>query len=164
LCLRWKQRDVHEKREQRKQKIARLMSELEMNSVLEPRLASLAKSTKEEGVPFFERHVKQLREQPRADKPQGSTGPSYDEMVLSLLIQISDRVKQRGVDQKDLPDELAKQLDEHRADLIKRTDDAKREVAGEEEEMTKHITSEDLRDGWNSGVRNPSSRVQGSFV
>jgi cell division cycle protein 37 len=129
-----------------------------MNSVLEPRLASLAKSTKEEGAPFFERQVGQLREQKSDDKPQGSTGPSYDEMVLSLLVQISDAVKEKGIDQKELPDELAKRLDEHRAELVQRTEDVKRELRAEEEEMTKHITSEDLRDGWNSGVSTGSVR------
>jgi cell division cycle protein 37 len=149
---RWKQRDVHDKREQRKQKIARLRAELEMNAVLEPRLAELAHSTKDEGVPFFERQVGQLREKPSNDKPQGSTGPSYDEMVLSLLVQISDAVKEKGVDKDALPDELVKRIEEHRVELIKRTEEVKNEIAADEAEMAKHITSEDLHEGWNSAV------------
>lgn len=85
--IRWKQRDIHEKREARKLKIAQLHSEIELNKVLRPRIQSVTKGVEENGVSHYRAVQRRLKEQPSPDKP--NTGapnqPTYDMMLGQLL-------------------------------------------------------------------------------
>ncbi|RSH90130.1 hsp90 co-chaperone Cdc37 [Saitozyma podzolica] len=85
--IRWKQRDIHEKREARKLKITQLHSEIELNKVLRPRIQSVTKGVEENGVAHYRAVQRRLKEQPSPDKP--NTGapnqPTYDMMLGQLL-------------------------------------------------------------------------------
>lgn len=90
LIFRWKQRDIHEKREARKLNIAKLNSELSLNNVLRPRIQSVLEGTRSKGVDHYRAVQRRLREAPSPEKP--NTGapnqPTYDMMMTQLLSDV----------------------------------------------------------------------------
>lgn len=88
--IRWKQRDIHEKRELRRLLIAKLNSELALNSVLRPRIVSVIDGVKAKGVTHYRAVQRRIKEQPSSEKP--ATGaenqPTYDMMMGQLLSDV----------------------------------------------------------------------------
>jgi cell division cycle protein 37 len=84
---RWKQRDIHEKREARKLKLAKLHSELSLNQVLRPRIQSVISGLSEKGIAHFRAIQRRLKEAPSPDKPDtgAANQPTYDMMLSQLL-------------------------------------------------------------------------------
>ncbi|KAH7921755.1 hypothetical protein BV22DRAFT_1018697 [Leucogyrophana mollusca] len=156
--IRWKQRDIHEKREMRKHKIAALRAEIDCNRVLTPRLneyrAKLA-SDDAGGPAYFSGLVEKLQTNPSPDAPptNAKDQPTYDAMVLSLLLQIWEEAKKAGVDKTDqekLGAALLKGLDTHITQLAEHTVNLQKNLQTEENEQKKHITSEDIHEGFDS--------------
>lgn len=85
--IRWKQRDIHEKREQRKLLIAKLKSELDLNNVLRPRIESVINGVEEKGVDHYRAVQRRIKEQPSPEKPATTAPnqPTYDMMIGQLL-------------------------------------------------------------------------------
>lgn len=85
--IRWKQRDIHEKREARKLKIAKLRSELSLNAVLRPRIEAVASGVREKGVGHYRSVQRRIKEQPSGEKPDtdAANQPTYDMMLGQLL-------------------------------------------------------------------------------
>lgn len=85
--IRWKQRDIHEKREQRKLLIAKLHSELALNAVLRPRIESVVTGVEQKGVDHFRSVQRRIKEQPSDEKPatNAPNQPTYDMMLGQLL-------------------------------------------------------------------------------
>ena len=85
--VRWKQRDIHEKREARKLRIAKLNSELSLNAVLRPRIQSVATGVDSKGVDHFRAVLRRIREQPSSERPNtgAENQPTYDQMMGQLL-------------------------------------------------------------------------------
>lgn len=88
--IRWRQRDIHEKREQRRLLIAKLNSELELNGVLRPRIVSIIDGVKAKGVPHYRAVQRRIKEQPSSDKPatDAPNQPTYDMMMGQLLSDV----------------------------------------------------------------------------
>ncbi|KAH7912546.1 Cdc37 N terminal kinase binding-domain-containing protein [Hygrophoropsis aurantiaca] len=156
--IRWKQRDIHEKREVRKHKITALHAEIDCNRVLTPRLheyrAKLA-SNDGGGPEYFSSLVEQLQMNPSPDAPptNAQDQPTYDAMVLSLLLQIWEEAKKAGVDKSDqgkLGAALLSGLDTHIAQLAEHTITLEKDLDIEEKEQKKHITSDDIHEGFES--------------
>jgi cell division cycle protein 37 len=84
---RWRQRDIHEKREQRKQKIAKLHSELELNKTLRPRIQTIADGVSSKGVDYYRSVQRRIKENPSDEKPAtgAANQPTYDMMIGQLL-------------------------------------------------------------------------------
>ncbi|KAH7885304.1 Cdc37 N terminal kinase binding-domain-containing protein [Phlebopus sp. FC_14] len=176
--IRWKQRDIHEKREARKHKIAALEAEIACNRLLQPRLtrvreriagapASPKKASTDEGsaetwaedaedtrsltgLPLFQSLVERFQTGPSPAAPPTSAPnqPTYDAMILSLLLQIYESVKSLPKDEQekgvlDGLDKHVKQLGEHTQKLLSDLDQ-------ELKEQKKHITSDDIKEGWES--------------
>lgn len=82
-------------------------------------------------------------------------------MVLSLLRRSADDVKNLGVVGGDprLDEELIKSLDEHLKRMPEFLEKAKNDLEHEEAEQKKKITSEDIKPGFSSAVRNPVCRI-----
>ncbi|KAJ7147051.1 Cdc37 N terminal kinase binding-domain-containing protein [Mycena crocata] len=163
--IRWKQRDIHEKREQRKVKIEHLRAQIACNNVLHPRIqsiqASLASSESDKPrTAYFNSLVEQLEKNPSKACPPGNdpTKPeqTYDGMLLSLLRQVGEAakvaVKEAGVsdDQREerIGKALAEGMAEHVVRLKQTIDDDSKTLEEEEAEQKKHITSEDMHDGF----------------
>lgn len=88
--IRWRQRDIHEKREQRRLQIAKLNSELALNGVLRPRIVTILDGVKTKGVSHYRAVQRRIKEQPSSEKP--ATGapnqPTYDMMMGQLLSDV----------------------------------------------------------------------------
>lgn len=157
--IRWKQRDIHEKREARKHRIAQLKAEIACNDVLNPRLAeftsTLEKAESAERTGKINETVERLKKSPSPDKPptNAPNQPTYDEMVLSLLLRVSDDAKAQVKDKEDkdaIGEKLVELLKEHLVKLREVTDKYRVELENEEKEQKKHITSDDIHDGFSS--------------
>lgn len=154
--VRWKQRDIHEKRDARNLRIAHLHADVNCNTVLRARLVSIESKIREEGPDYFSRLVDQLRNAPSEDRPpeSGPNDPTYDAMILTLLSQVWEKCKEGGAKKgdSDLGDKLAGMVGEHVEGLRKEIENKGAELEEEENEKRKHITSEDIHEGWDSKV------------
>ncbi|KAK4048295.1 hsp90 co-chaperone Cdc37 [Microbotryomycetes sp. JL201] len=151
--IRWKQRDIHEKREMRKLKLHHLDQETIMNDQLLAKMHSLHTSIADEGVPFVQREVARLRTLvPDFATKQFKEGeqPSQDHMVLSLLSQVWDAVEKDGKGDNGKGERLAKELTSHIERLEQRQQDIVKEKAELEAEQKKYITMDDLHTGFES--------------
>jgi hypothetical protein len=169
----WKQRDIHEKREQRKHKIAALKVEIESNDVLLQKLNSIAQSLAAASSPAatFSSLVQSLKENPSPDAPPVNhlgQAPSitYDAMILSLLLQISDAAKKStsATDEATLSPILIAGLNEHIKKLSDIQVSLRRDLEAEEKERAKRITIEDIHDGFDSKVPLPSLSFQSTLI
>ena len=162
--IRWKQQDIHHKREQRKAELQSLRAEIAINDKLAPLLDQVLTHTKSEGVSFYSRHVARLSAG-RAERgnKDGPDGPTIDDMMLSLLLQINQEPNVKGKDASDpaLVQALIDQLDAHTRKLAERQSTIKDQVAKMEEQDARKITSDSLREGWSSGhVAKPEPKPQ----
>lgn len=154
---RLKQRTIHEQRETRKHRIAQLKADLACNSILEPRLQQIAKDVEVQGPPYFSQLVDKFKNNPSPDAPPTNAPEqkSYDEMLLSLLLQVWEDAKKAGADKDDpkLGDKLTEGLKKHVKMMGEHQNKLKEEIEKEEAEQKKKITSDDLHEGWDSHVR-----------
>ncbi|EPQ54468.1 hypothetical protein GLOTRDRAFT_93972 [Gloeophyllum trabeum ATCC 11539] len=150
--IRWKQRDIHEKREARKQRIAHIKAEIACNEVLHPRLISIRDQVSSDGPGYFSSLVDKLRNDPSPDAPptNAPNQPTYDAMILSLLLQVYEEAKKKGLSKDDpkLGETLVAELDAHVKRLGEHNDKLRKELHDLEEEQKKKITSEDIKEGW----------------
>ncbi|KAF9019004.1 hsp90-like protein [Hymenopellis radicata] len=148
--IRWKQRDIHEKREQRKAKIAHLHAQIDCNKVIQVRINEIHATLTSPSTAS------------PTDCPPGND-PSklehtYDGMILSLLTQVSaqakDKVKDASVLESERDEKLVKALIDgitfHKGKLAETIAADVKEVDAEEKEQKKHITSEDMHDGFST--------------
>ncbi|KXN88079.1 Hsp90 co-chaperone Cdc37 [Leucoagaricus sp. SymC.cos] len=163
--VRWRQRDIHEKREARKIKITQLQANINCDNVLLPRVTTISSKLADpstDPISYFNSQVEKLEKDPSKDCPPGND-PSkpeqtYDGMLLILLRGVTDVVKKRvqasnvAESEKDakLGKELATEMAMHAEQLKKSIDDKKRELEQELKEQNKKITSEDIHDGFDS--------------
>ncbi|EGN98313.1 hypothetical protein SERLA73DRAFT_169310 [Serpula lacrymans var. lacrymans S7.3] len=152
--IHWKQRDIHEKREARKHHIVALGAEIACNRVLQPRLISIATGVSEKGPSHFSNLVEQLQTNPSPDAPPTNAPgqPTYDAMILSLLLQIWEEAKKNGVgkDSDKLGDVLHAGIENHLKQLEDHTKKLEKDLEEEKKEQKKHITSEDIHEGFES--------------
>ncbi|GAA5821631.1 hypothetical protein JCM3770_005707 [Rhodotorula araucariae] len=156
--IRWKQRDIHEKREERKLKLKQFEVEVPMNASLIARMDSLISSTKADGAQFIANELQRLKaalpyqyEQKKFDKDEQ---PSEDHMIVSLLSQVvneatkKEQAASKGDEGRDA--RLIAELEWHKKRLLDRQEEIKKETAEIEAEQKKWITSDDIRTGWDS--------------
>ncbi|TFK52604.1 hypothetical protein OE88DRAFT_1698479 [Heliocybe sulcata] len=150
--IRWKQRDIHEKREARKQRINHIKPEIACNEVLHPRLIAIKDQVASDGPEYFSSLVERLRTNPSPDAPptNAPNQPTYDAMILSLLLQVYEETKKKGVKKDDpkLGETLVAELDMHVKRLGEHTEKLRGELHDLEEEQNKKITSDDIHEGW----------------
>ena len=169
----WKQRDIHEKREIRKEKIRHLQAQIDCNKVLLPRIEEIHSNLVNQSLSvsptvYFNSLVEQLQGNPSPDCPSGADSTkleqTYDGMLLSLLKMVSEKakekVKQSDIlgDEKDarLAKELGAEVATHVQQLGDTIDKNQKELDEELKEQKKHITSDDLHDGFASKVSRSS--------
>ena len=76
-------------------------------------------------------------------------------MILSLLLKVYEDAKEKGVTERNderLRETLIANLKGHVAKLGETQERLKKELAHEEEEKAKKITSENIHEGWESHV------------
>lgn len=150
--IRWKQRDIHDKRDQRKAEKDALRAELDTNNELAPRLDQLVQNTDKEGSTYYSREVSKLSAG-RAERgnKDGPNGPTADDMILSLLLQIQQHDNVKGKSGGDLDRALLSELQGHKQKLAARQTQINFELEQMEKEDSKKITSDGIKEGWSSG-------------
>jgi cell division cycle protein 37 len=152
---RWKQRDIHEKREARNHHIAELEAEVACNDVLLTRLRAFQRELTQSGKSRFSSEVERLRTSPSPDAPITNAPKPipYDEMILRLLEMIAKEARETaGSDEGKLEKLLEERLEFHVKKLSDVTEERREEKDTLLKEKAKHITMDDLHDGFDSKV------------
>ncbi|KAK9457000.1 Cdc37 N terminal kinase binding-domain-containing protein [Dipodascopsis uninucleata] len=156
--IRWKQRDIHEKRQQRQGEIEYLKSEQVMNTNLLTRIDNLCKFLEEikDSEDGNSRNSADAildnacsvdaKSAPAGKSPNENS--SYEDMMKSLV----DQVKAAASKKIDLPyiPALIEELKDHHEKLIDAQNLASKKLNELLEEEAKHITSDDLKIGFDS--------------
>lgn len=156
--IRWKQSDIHAKRAERDAKILQLEEEIELNFKLKTRVDHLRQRCEDEmggAKHAFGQEYERLQEIVKRDgsERKDGKGPTEDDMILHLLMTIRSELD--GIDQK--LDEsgfdrlIGTTLHDHASKLALRSDQCRAEIESLEREKKKHITSDDLKEGFSSG-------------
>jgi cell division cycle protein 37 len=149
--IRWKQRDIHEKRAQRRQDMENLALSNQVNRKLQHFIDLII--TRLDGATESIDHNHALAafdftEEELGEAPTGAKGPTYAKMLQSLFTAIKDEVGDVG----NKKEAYIKQLRVHRGKIdgeIKKND---AERAKLEKEAKSKITTEGLREGFSSSV------------
>ncbi|CAD6892600.1 unnamed protein product [Tilletia controversa] len=178
--IRWKQSDIHEKREQRKALRGQLQAERTTNTALRPRLLDLKEGLRVSGAPSFKSELERLTAErvAKGNKDSGPNGgPSIDDLILKLLHIINDEPTVKAAAAKSArtataagaedsgpssaastsspTDELTKvlstQVDSHLSKLDTRQNDIDTQLTAIDEEESRKITTDGIREGWSSG-------------
>ena len=161
------QRNIHEKREIRKQKISTLEAQIACNKVLLPRITEIANHlSREPATVYFNNLISKLQANPSKDCPPGNDpnklDHTYDGMLLSLLKMVTEKAKQRVEEaglvgeagkQERLEGELQNEMQMHVKQLTETIAKDQQELEDEDAERRKKITMEDLHDGFDSKVK-----------
>jgi cell division cycle protein 37 len=139
-------------------KIEALQAEVACNEVLLPRLRTITEEVHgaDDGPAEFSKIVERLKTNPSPEAPPSNSPNkiSYDQMILSLLLQVYEGAKEKGLDKNDdrLRETLIANLKSHIAKLGETTEKLRKDLDAELSEKNKKITSESIHDGWDSHV------------
>lgn len=125
----------------------------EDNLLIIGRLRKIYQGTVSEGHSFYSREVSRLtagREE-RGNK-DGPNGPVPDDMILSLLLQINEDTSVKGKSGDELDTGLTAMLEDHKIKLAERQKQVLDSIEKMVEEDKKKITSDNIKEGWSSGV------------
>jgi len=154
----------------RKHKIQSLGAQIACNKVLLPRIKEISKElpnppSSVSPPVYFNSLVEKLKTNPSKDCPPGND-PSklehtYDGMLLSLLEMVGskakDAVKEAGVGEAEKEERLSKELGKlmefHVNNLSETIEKDTKELEKEGAEQKKHITMDDLHEGFESKVK-----------
>ncbi|KAK6341195.1 hsp90 co-chaperone Cdc37 [Orbilia brochopaga] len=160
--IRWKQRDIHEKREQRNRDKENMRYEHIMNDRLLLRIEALhtalkshiEKTTTREGTPedfvlqtLLESTTPEDLEKAQVAGKPDPKAPTYAEMLTRLADKVSEEIPKDAVDRWTA---YEKGLQKFKDELRRRNDQSKAELAKMEREDARKITSDGLRDGFNT--------------
>ncbi|KAI9465565.1 Cdc37 N terminal kinase binding-domain-containing protein [Lactarius psammicola] len=151
--IRWKQRDIHEKREARNRRIEQLGAEVACNDVLLTRLHAIQPKLAQSGSSYFSSEVDRLRTNPSPEAPPTNAAKPvpYDEMILTLLQTIAKEAREQAESDTGKLDKLLEErLDFHLNKLSGITEERRKERDTLLKEKSKHITMDDLHEGFES--------------
>ncbi|KAN0139805.1 Cdc37 N terminal kinase binding domain containing protein [Lactarius tabidus] len=151
--IRWKQRDIHEKREARNNRIEQLDAEVACNDVLLTRLRAIQPKLVQLGSSYLSSEVDRLRTNPSPEAPPTSAAKPvpYDEMIMSLLQTIAKEAQEQAESDKGKLDKvLEERLEFHLDKLGGFTEERRNERDALLKEKSKHITMDDLHEGFES--------------
>lgn len=163
--IRWKQRDIHEKRAQREQQIKGLKVQKEMYTNLNRRVdGMLAELTDSQLESEKERNAYLNSQFDKSEKctleGENPDSPAYNEMVEDLFTQIGEDLKKEGEEPTGF--NIRRKVVEHRQKIESVLEQIDPKIQENEEEKKLHITSEDIHDGWNTSFINKTeSKAKG---
>lgn len=162
--IRWKQRDIHEKREQLKFRMKQLEVNREMNQDLLSMVDALLKASQSESISTDIR-ASVLLATSGTDKTQPAlvgedeTAPKYADMIESLLFQIKAEIDPSKGDEEA---QTVEKLKEHRGRIVDALEVEKKEYEKLADERSKHILSEDIHTGFDSTMINKNASTSES--
>ncbi|EIN12685.1 hsp90-like protein [Punctularia strigosozonata HHB-11173 SS5] len=155
--VRWRQRDIHEKRQARNHRIAELEVEIPANTILLDRLKGFSDALQgaSDAPSFFSHTVERLQTQPSPEGPKTNAADkvTYDGMLLAVLNKASEDAKAKKEESKSDPDLGELLIDEIKMHVMKlgeAIENWQKELEELQKEKTKKITTEDMHDGWDS--------------
>lgn len=156
--IRWKQRDIHEKRVQREANIKNLRVQKEMYNRLNDRVDSMLLQLTDEALANDTTRRdwvdSRFDKDEKCDIEESQDQPTYNDMVDDLFEQIQGDLKKENseitgkairtkiMNHRDKIEKVLKQIEPKLEELYK--------------EKSEHISSDDIRDGWNSSFLNKS--------
>jgi len=152
--IRWKQRDIHEKRAQRRAEIENLTLSNKVNRRLQEFIDKVIARISQGAESIDDAHIFrafQFDEQELGEAPTGPKGPSYQQMLTSLFESIKKDVGDIG----DKKEAYVKELRVHRKKIDAEIEKNEKELAKLEKEEKSKITTEGLREGFSSSVSSP---------
>lgn len=117
-----------------------------MNATLLEKIQELLSNTKKDGVSHLRQTASRLSAEGQAKQPSPDEQPTIEQMLFNLISQILSKIKDAGSADEDAAAE--KELNFHFTRLADREKQRKVELENEELEAHKHITSEDIHDGF----------------
>jgi cell division cycle protein 37 len=160
--IRWKQRDIHEKRAKRKQDIQDLTQSQQVNQQLRTQIDEVIARLKMGGMTLDEGNIATAFEVDEAkvgNAPTGPGGPSYPRMLSSLFEEIKKTVDGEG----DKKQAYIKQLEVHHKKIGDMMAKNAVELAKLEKEEKSKITSEGLHEGFNSSVLSNDMKLTADY-
>ncbi|BFZ54838.1 hsp90 co-chaperone Cdc37 [Savitreella phatthalungensis] len=148
----WKQRDIHEKRELAKTQLDEYKKEIEINSTLLERTDALIAALKAAGSAdnpkdILWRKLNSFPEKEIAPSRDGTEPPSYSKMMTLLCDGVLDEVQ--PVREQDRMSALTHKLSMHHDKLVNMLAKRRGDIAKLEQDSSRKITSDGLRDAWN---------------
>lgn len=153
--IQWKQRDIHEKRELRRIRRSQLEAEQRTNADAAPVIASVRENTQKQGIDYYTREVSRLSAG-RAERgnKDGPDGPTLDDIVLSLFLQVSAEDRVKSAADSERADRVVESLGANLDKLALRQQQIAAELKDMDEEDKRKITTDDVHDAWSSsGVK-----------
>jgi cell division cycle protein 37 len=146
----------------RNHRIAEIEAEVACNEVLLTRLRAFQPELAQSGKSRFSSEVERLRTSPSPDAPKTNAPKPvpYDEMILRLLETIANEARERaGSDDGKVEKLLEERLEFHVKKLGNVTEERRKERDDLVKEKAKHITMDDIHDGFSSKVTCPSAVI-----
>lgn len=155
--IKWKQRDIHEKRDQRNRDIRTIRIQNEMYTELNGRMDLLLSELPHASLGNeFERNAfiaAKFDPKEKCDLEEDPDSPTYNEMIEDLFTQIEGDIHKEGKDPKN-PDLVLEKLQAHRARIDNVLAANGPRLDKLLEEKADHISSEDIHDGFNRVIIN----------
>ncbi len=159
--IRWKQRDIHEKREQRKAQIKGLKIQKEMYTKLTERVNKLLSHFSPSNITDEQKRNEYINEQfdpkEKCTIENDENSPTYNEMIEDLFTQIEGDAKKEGKNVKD-GSVIIQKVKEHQGKINKVLEQIDPKLEELEEERHEHITSEDYHVGFDSSFVNKNKQ------
>lgn len=167
--IRWKQRDIHEKRERMKARMAQLELNKEMNTDLLERVEYLIERSESGGIQLANGpeivgeaiQQKFSKEGPTRviEEQDGAQQPRYIDMIISLMERIHGEVEEMGVESSNKQAAYVKRLQFHQQKLKEALEVEQKEYEELVEERSHHILSEDIHTGFDSTFVNKKAAL-----
>lgn len=156
--IKWKQQSIHENRIKRDHDIANLETQISMYSNLNKRVDKLLSNVDDQTLANIDSVTKYLNANfDKTEKPQGRNVdpeiPPFNEMVEDLFEQLGNDAKKQGLNPQD-GSVIRTLILGHRAKIDMVTVEAKQKLQELYKEKELHISSDDMRTGFDSGFMN----------
>lgn len=156
--IKWKQQSIHENRAKRNQDIANMETQISMYGNLNKRVDKLLATVSDDELADRQSVSRFLNANfDKTEKPQGPNVdpeiPPFNEMVEDLFEQLENDAKKQGKDPKN-GSVIRKLVLEHRAKIERVTAEAKVKLQELYKEKELHISSDDIKTGFDSGFLN----------
>ena len=159
--IRWRQQDIHQKRDERNREIALLETQVPMYEELNRRVGILLAKCGDSVLANYQQVCDFLSKTFDSSKPPGveEDAPTYNEMIEDLFTDIKGKLETASLDPND-----GKLVREQVANHTKKIEDVlstqrdKLQTLYKEREL--HISSEDMHTGWDRSFLNKDSDVK----
>ncbi|GAV50390.1 hypothetical protein ZYGR_0U02460 [Zygosaccharomyces rouxii] len=162
--IKWKQQSIHENRAKRNHDIANLETQISMYFNLNKRVDKLLNSVDDQSLTERDAVTKFLNANfDKTEKPQGPNVdpeiPPFNEMVEDLFEQLEGDAKKQGLNPQD-GSVIRNMILGHRAKIDKVTVEAKQKLQELYKERELHISSDDIKTGFDSGFMNTKANEE----